>query len=218
MKQAPAIKIDNLTVKYDGRAVVEHFSLGLASGDRVTLTGRSGSGKSTILRSILGFTVPDGGSIIIEGEPVTGESIWKLRTRLAYVAQEQDLGTGQVRQVLERPFAYHANARLWDNLSRVPELFHRFMLPVEMLDMDIVALSGGERQRVAIVSAILLCRPIFLLDEASSALDKTVRQAVAEFFRSQDGLTVLSVAHDPEGFSFSDSIVELPGGYDGGEQ
>ena len=92
------------------------------------------------------------------------------------------------------------------------------MLPAEMMDKDIVALSGGERQRVAIVSAILLQRPIFLLDEASSALDKTARQAVADFFRSQDGLTVLSVAHDPEGFSFSDNIIELPGGFDGVRQ
>ncbi len=218
MKRETAIKIDNLTVKFDGRTVIERFSLSLAFGDKVTLTGRSGSGKSTILRSILGFKEPDGGSIAIEGEPVTGTSIWRLRTRLAYVAQEPDLGTGQVRQILERPFAYHANARLWGNLSRAPELFHRFMLPAEMMDKDIVTLSGGERQRVAIVSAILLQRPIFLLDEASSALDKTARQAVADFFRSQDGLTVLSVAHDPEGFSFSDNIIELPGGSDGVRQ
>ncbi len=218
MKRETAIKIDNLTVKFDGRTVIERFSLSLAFGDKVTLTGRSGSGKSTILRSILGFKEPDGGSIAIEGEPVTGTSIWRLRTHLAYVAQEPDLGPGQVRQVLERPFAYHVNARLWGNLSRVPELFYRFMLPAEMMDKDIVALSGGERQRVAIVSAILLHRSIILLDEASSALDKTARQAVADFFRSQDGLTVLSVAHDPEGFSFSDDVIELPGGFDGMRQ
>lgn len=218
MKQDPAIQIDNLTVRFSGRAVVERFSLSLAPGDRVTVTGRSGSGKSTILRCILGFTVPDEGSIAIEGESVTGASIWKLRTRLSYVAQEPDLGTGQVRHILERPFAYHANARLWDNQLRVRELFQRFMLPAEMMEKDIVTLSGGERQRVAIVSAILLRRPIFLLDEASSALDKTARRAVAEFFKSQDGLTVLSVAHDPEGFSFSKDIIELPGGSDGGGQ
>jgi ABC-type iron transport system FetAB ATPase subunit len=215
MKQVPAIQIDNLTVRFSGRTIVERFSMSLASSDRVTLTGRSGSGKSTILRCILGFTVPDEGSIAIEGEPVTGASIWKLRTRLAYVAQEPDLGAGQVRHILERPFAYHANARLWGDRLRVQELFQRFMLPAEMMDKDIVTLSGGERQRVAIVLAILLRRSIFLLDEASSALDKTARQAVAEFFKSQDGLTILSVAHDPEGFSFSKDIIELPGGSDG---
>lgn len=215
MRQDPKIQIDNLTVRFDGRTVVERFSLSLATGDKVTLTGRSGSGKSTILRCILGFTVPDSGFVTIEGERVTGESIWKLRTRLAYVAQEPDLGTGQVRQVLERPFAYHANAHLRGNLSKIAGLFQRFMLPAELMDKDIVTLSGGERQRVALVSAILLDRSIFLLDEAASALDKTARQAVAEFFRSQDDLTLLSVAHDPEGFSFSGSIIELAGGYDG---
>ena len=218
MKQGPAIQIDNLTVKFDGRTVVERFSMSLASSDRVTLTGRSGSGKTTILRCILGFTVPDEGSIAIEGEQVTGASIWKLRTLIAYVDQEPDLGTGQVRQVLERPFTYHTNARLGGNRSRIPELFRRFMLPAEMMDKDIVTLSGGERQRVAIVSAILLQRPILLLDEATSALDKSASQAVADFFKSQGDLTVLSVAHDPEGFSFSKDIIELPGGSDGGGQ
>ena len=217
MKQEPAIKIENLTVKFDGKNVVERFSMILASGERATLTGRSGSGKSTILRCILGFTVPDEGSITIEGKPVTGASVWKLRTHLAYVAQEPDLGTGRVREILERPFSYRANARLFDNLSKAPELFRRFMLPIDLMDKEITTLSGGEKQRVAMISAILLDRNIFLLDEASSALDKASMLAVGNYFESQDGLTVFSVSHDQEGFSFFDNVIELLGGSNGSE-
>jgi len=67
------------------------------------------------------------------------------------------------------------------------------------------------------ISAILLDRNIFLLDEASSALDKASMQAVGNYFESQDGLTVFSVSHDQEGFSFFDNVIELPGGSNGSE-
>ncbi|MFQ5681638.1 MAG: ATP-binding cassette domain-containing protein [Candidatus Binatia bacterium] len=214
MKQEPAIQVDNLTVRFDGTTVIDGFSMRLASGEKATLTGRSGSGKSTILRCILGFTVPDKGSIRIQGQQVTGASIWKLRTRLAYVAQEPDLGAGRVREILERPFTYRANAHLRYNLSQAAELFRVFLLPTDLMDKDIATLSGGEKQRVAVISAVLLARNIFVLDEASSALDKASTQAIGDYFRSLDSLTVLSVAHDPEGFSFFDKIIELPGGSD----
>ena len=72
-------------------------------------------------------------------------------------------------------------------------------------------LSGGEKQRVAIVSAILLERPIMLLDEASSALDRVSRAAVAEWFRSRRELTVLSVAHDPDRFDLGGRVLEPDG-------
>jgi len=210
LKQNTAIGIDKLTVWFDNRCVIDEFSLCLAPGEKVILTGRSGSGKSTILRCVLGFVVPEKGSIHIAGEPVTGESIWRLRTRIAYVAQEPDLGVGQVREILERPFAYRTNYHLKGNLARLPELFERFLLPAELLDKDITDLSGGEKQRVGLVSAILLDRPIFLLDEASSAMDKSSRQVMREYLYSDSEITVLSVSHDPEEHSCSDRIVELP--------
>ena len=212
MEDSPAIKIEDLTVRFDGRTILSHFQLDLAPGAKATLTGRSGSGKSTVLRCILGFAVPDEGSIHIRGERLTDESVWHLRTGLAYVAQEPDLGTGRVSEIIERPFEYRANAPLRDNLSRTPELFDRFLLSPGLLDSDIAKLSGGEKQRVAIISSILLGRSIFLLDEATSALDKIATRAMADFFRSSGDLTVLTVSHDPGKFGFPDHIIELPGG------
>lgn len=215
MDKEAAIKIDNLTVRFGGRKVVQRFGLCLEPGDKVTLTGRSGSGKSTVLHCILGFVESDEGAIYIEGERLTRESVWRLRTRLAYVAQEPDVGFGRVREILERPFAYRVNAAMRGNLSRTPGLFDLFMLPTLLLDKDIATLSGGEKQRVAIISSVLLERRIFLLDEASSALDDVAKRAVAEFFGSRGDLTVLSVSHDTAGFDFSDRVVELPGGSGG---
>ena len=215
MKGDAALRIENLTVRFGERAVIEDFSLVLKPGARAILTGRSGSGKSTILRCILGFTVPGSGAIHIDDEPLTGASVWRLRRKLAYVAQEPDLGSGIVREVLERPFTYRANVSIKKNLERVPELFRSFHLPAGLLDKDIVTLSGGEKQRVAFIASVLLDRRLFLLDEAASALDQPAKAAVVDFFRERDDLTVLFVAHNADEWPFREKVVELPGGDEG---
>jgi putative ABC transport system ATP-binding protein len=212
-----AIHIEDLTVRFGGKTVLDRFSLRMEAGEKATLTGRSGSGKTTVLRCLLGFVVPDAGTIRIDSEELTPRSVWRLRAKLAYVAQEPDLGEGTAREVLERPFDYHANAHLRGNLARTDELFKRFLLPMSLLDEDVTDLSGGEKQRVAIVSAMLLDRRIILLDEASSALDKAAEKAIADFLRARKDLTVLSVSHNPDGFGFGGRLIELPGGHEEGE-
>lgn len=209
MDRSAVLEIDRLTVGFDGQVVLKDFSLALEPGQKALLTGPSGCGKSTVLRCLLGFVVPEAGSIHIAGTPLTAQSVWTLRRHLAYVGQEPDLGTGVVREILEQPFHYHANATLRGNLDRVPELFDAFGLPRAFLDKQIGDLSGGEKQRVALVSALLLDRDIFLLDEVTSALDRTSKQIVADYFRSRAETTVLFVAHDPEWFPFANPVIQM---------
>ncbi|NLF31500.1 MAG: ABC transporter ATP-binding protein [Planctomycetes bacterium] len=204
-----AIDIRRLGVRYEDRWVVRGFDLPIRPGEKVTLTGPSGSGKSTVLKCVLGLVVPTEGEVRVLGRPVDTEHVWLLRRRMAYVAQEPDLGAGTAREVLHRPFAYRANGPLRANLQRVPSLMERFGLAAELLDKPVSALSGGEKQRIALVSAILLDRDILLLDEASSALDKANKQAVAACLREADALTVLSVSHDVEWADFSNRVVDM---------
>jgi ABC-type multidrug transport system ATPase subunit len=204
--------LDSVTVRFGKKVVLDSFSLSVTPGEKVTLTGRSGAGKSTVLRSILGFVAPAAGTVAVEGEKVTPDSVWRLRHRVAYVAQEPDLGDGTVRELIERPFSYKANSHLRDNLAELDAILDRFFLPRSLLTDEMSTLSGGEKQRVAVICAILLSRRIFLLDEPSSALDGRSREAVAEFFRDRSDLTVLSVAHDVEALAFGGRTVEVPDG------
>lgn len=209
---APALRIDRLTVRFDGRTVIDGLSLALGQGQRAVITGASGTGKSTVLRCVLGFVSSFEGRILIDGERVSAPSIWKLRTRMSYVAQEPQLGTERVRDVLERPFGYRANAALRSNLARVPELLDRLLLSADLLEKEMAVLSGGEKQRVAIAAALLLGRGILLLDEATSALDRSARVAVAALLSAESALTVLAVAHDAADMPLSGAVLSLPGG------
>lgn len=205
-----ALEAKDVTVRFGGQIVLRDFSMALQASEKAVLTGPSGCGKSTVLRCLLGFVFPEGGTVLIAGTPLTAETVWRLRLQIAYVGQEPDLGGGPVHQVLERPFHYHANAALRSNLQRAPELFETFHLAPSLLDKEAGDLSGGEKQRVALVSALLLDRRILLLDEVTSALDATSKDAVADYLRSRDDVTALFVAHDTDRFSFVDQVVTLP--------
>lgn len=207
----PAIEIDNLGVRFNQRWVVRGFCARIMRGEKVALTGPSGAGKSTVLKCVLGLAMPQEGTLRVLGQRLDAGSVWQVRHSLAYVAQEPDLGTDTARQVIHQPFQYKANAHLRGNLHRLGELLARFNLDDGLLDQQMSALSGGEKQRIALICAILLDRPIILLDEASSALDKANRQAVANFISAARELTVLSVAHDVEWLGFSDRVIELSG-------
>jgi len=208
-KDTPCIEMEDVTVRFDGKTVLEKFSLMVDRGEKVVLTGPSGRGKSTVLRSILGFVVPESGTIRVLGEPLSSGAIWRLRTLIGYVPQEPDLGSGSVRDWLERPFSYRANKELKKNLAKLPEMFHQFLLPLDLLEKDVETLSGGEKQRVTIVSTLLLQRPILLLDEPTSALDEASRKRLTEFLSLSSDLTVLMVSHEPELLRAADRKIKL---------
>ncbi len=206
-----AVELKHLHLSFEGQPVLKDLSLSIFHGDKVTLTGPSGSGKSTVLRCILGLVIPDSGTVSILGETVTRHNVWQKRRHIAYVAQEPDLGAGSVKEIIETPFTYRANAGLHDNLARLPAIMEQFNLPQPLLEKQITRLSGGEKQRIALVIAILLDRPIVLLDEASSALDTKNKQAVADYFKKADSTTILSVAHDSEWIGFATRVVDMKG-------
>jgi ABC-type bacteriocin/lantibiotic exporter with double-glycine peptidase domain len=204
-----ALCADNLSVVFDGRTLLEGFSLEVSSGQKVLMTGPSGCGKSTILRCFLGLAAPRTGSIAVAGQPLTPATVWHLRRQIGYVGQEPDLGSGTVRQLVEAPFHYRANAHLLHNLDRLNEFMDLFSLAGDLLQKNVARLSGGEKQRIALIIAILLDRPILLLDEPTSALDVQTRKTLGQYLESQTKLTVLAVAHDTDSFTFADRAVEL---------
>lgn len=212
------IELEKVRVDFEERTILRDFSLKVNKGEKVLLRGPSGAGKSTVLRCVLGLVKPTEGSVRIDGEEINAHNVWSIRRRLAYVAQEPDMGTGTVREVIERPFEFKANHSLRGNLDRLPELLERFNLPDFLLDKDMATLSGGEKQRFALVSAILLDRPIVLLDEASAALDQENKQAVADFFHDSPHLTVLAVSHDTEWSAFATRSVFINGNGEPEEQ
>ena len=206
---APAIEMKDILVRFQGRTILNGFSMRLLPGEKVVLTGDSGLGKSTVLRCILGFVIPDEGEIFIQGQRVLSESVWTLRTLLAYVPQEPELGNGTLEEWFRAPFSFRANVGLKKNLDHLPALLERFSLSPDLLRKEVGTLSGGEKQRAALISAILLQRKIFLLDEPTSALDSKNGEKVVEFLFTIPDASILAVSHDQSFVHRADQVIEL---------
>ncbi|MBL7187378.1 MAG: ABC transporter ATP-binding protein [Phycisphaerae bacterium] len=204
-----ALLAQDLSLAFDTGAVLEGFSIEISGGQKILMTGPSGCGKSTLLKCFLGLVVPKSGSIAVAGQPLTPATVWSLRRQIAYVTQEPDLGLGNVRQIVERPFHYRANTHLPNYFERLNELMDLFGLGSDLRDKDVSRLSGGEKQRIALTVAMTLDRPILLLDEPTSALDVRSRRTLSQYLQSRTDLTALVVTHDTGNFTFADNIVHL---------
>jgi putative ABC transport system ATP-binding protein len=212
------LQISSLEVAMGGKPILDRFSLEVAAGERLLVTAPSGAGKSTLLRCVLGFITPDRGTIRLNGRAMDGASVWGLRHRMAYVAQEPVLGNGTAREVLERPFTYHANREQRDNLERIPGLLEQLALSPDILEQELRSLSGGEKQRIALLAALLLDRPLLLLDEIVASLDKTSADAVFTVLAGLAGVAVLAVGHHETALPHADRIVALRAAELGGMQ
>ncbi len=196
------LALEGLTASYGGRGdVLSDVTLRVGRGEVVGLIGPSGSGKSSLLRALVGLLPPRAGRVTIGGVPVDYRSRASLRAardRFAIVFQQYNLFQNMtaLRNVaiaptlVKRRPAGEVEAEARALLAKVglAEKLHAY--PDE--------LSGGQQQRVAIARALALKPDILLLDEVTSALDPELVTEVLDTIRAlrADGMTMLVVSHE----------------------
>lgn len=188
------IKFDNIHLSFNGKSVIRDLSLKIENGEKVVVSGKSGSGKSSLLAMVLGFIQPDSGQVLFDGIPVDEKTAWDVRKRIACIDQDVSLGAGTVQELLVFASDLKANAHLGFTSDELMELLE---LDSDLLQKNIKELSGGERQRMAVVIAVLLNRDVFFLDEVTASLDKHLKRKVADYFLGRGDWTCVIVSHDP---------------------
>lgn len=175
------------------------LSITVSSGERVAIVGPSGAGKSTILQLLLRFYDPQGGTIWVDGVPITEADPFALRARMALVPQEPTIFAASVLDNIRygRPEAAEDDVRRAAELASADGFIQAMLEGYQtMIGERGVTLSGGQRQRLAIARAILKDAPILLLDEATSALDaESERKVQTALDRLMEGRTTLVIAH-----------------------
>jgi len=205
------LNLRDVSVSYDGLRVVDEVSLDLPDGQVLAVLGPSGCGKSTLLRAIAGLEMLAGGSVAWDGADQAGVPTH----RRGFVLMFQD---GQLfpHLTVGRNVGYALRLRRADNTaSRVEELLA--MVGLEgYADRLPVTLSGGERQRVALARALATRPRLLLLDEPLSALDRGLRERLAEDLHGilrVAGTTALLVTHDhDEAFAVADRMAVMRAG------
>lgn len=201
----PLIELKNISLEFDNKQILNNFSLDINEKEKILIVGKSGSGKSTILKLLLGFTRIPTGEYLYNGKKVTDYS--KIRNNYAFVNQDVTLRDGKVKKILKdiAEFSYNDFTGKLDK-----ETAKHFEFNMDLLNKNIDELSGGERQRLGILIALQMNRPVFLLDEVTSALDAELKEKIVEYFKNTDK-TVIVVSHDHQWLESGFRKVEVNG-------
>ena len=198
MKDTSIVRIEGLTKRFGAVTAVDGVDLVIERGELFALLGGSGCGKTTLLRLLAGFELPDAGRIVIDSQDMTGvpphrrpvNMMFQSYALFPHMNVAENVGYGLRREGLPkaeialRVAAALEQVRLSDYAARRP-----------------AQLSGGQRQRVALARALVKRPKLLLLDEPLAALDRKLREGTRfELVRLQEelGLTFIMVTHDQE--------------------
>jgi osmoprotectant transport system ATP-binding protein len=212
------IEIDSISKTYGNvmAPAVDGVSLNVPRGAFIALVGMSGSGKTTVMKTINRLIDPDRGEVRIEGKPVVSVDAPALRRQIGYVFQGAGLfphlRVGENIAVTPRLLGWSKA----DIASRVAELLDLVELPQAFAARFPAELSGGQQQRVALARALAARPRIVLMDEPFGALDPVTRDNLGNAYRALHetfGLTTIMVTHDmQEAILLADRIVVMKEG------
>ncbi|MEC7977087.1 MAG: ABC transporter ATP-binding protein [Candidatus Thermoplasmatota archaeon] len=208
------INFEKVSFSYPGRElVVNGFDLNIKPGSTQAIVGPTGSGKTTLVRLLLRFHVPNSGSIFLDGTEISKINLKDLRSSISLVTQTITLFPGTVLQNIAYGNKEYSKSQII-NAAKVAEI-HDFVesLPdgySTQIGEGGHKLSGGQRQRISIARAILKDAPILVLDEATSSVDNETEEALQKSldFISKNRTTIV-IAHRLSTIRHSDSIIVL---------
>jgi putative ABC transport system ATP-binding protein len=185
-----------------GQTLLQPTTFALCTGDRVAVTGPSGSGKSVFLRALALLDPLDAGRILWHGAPVERAAIPRYRRNVAYIRQRPALLDGSVEDNLRYPFELRTYRDVRFDRMRAANLAAQAGRGDDFLDKRASELSGGEAQITALIRVLQLAPEVLLLDEPTASLDPESSRAIealvhAWFDADPGGHASMWVSHDP---------------------
>ena len=204
-------ELEHLGLASPEKIMLEDVSLSVEAGAHLTITGPSGSGKSSLLKLLAALVSPSSGRIVYQGRDLEDLDPVAYRREVSYCFQQPLLFGQTVRDNMAFPFEIR---QLPFDQERVLSALARLNLGPEFLEKPIKELSGGEKQRVALVRNLLFESKVLLLDEVSSGLDEQTKLLLRAFLKDlhQEGVTLIEVTHDQKEIEAADQLLTIVGG------
>ena len=211
------IRLEHVTKSFGRYKALDDVSIVVEEGEFLTVIGRSGCGKTTMLRVINGLQKPDSGKVYAAGEDVGEADLIRLRRKIGYVIQNKGLFP---HMTVEKNIIYvpviSGQKDKRQNRKLAEELIGLVGLEREMLDRYPEELSGGQQQRVGIARALASRPKLLLMDEPFGALDEITKRAMQNellALQKKLGMTVVFITHDiREAMKLGDRVLVMEQG------
>lgn len=211
------IEINNLSFRYSEKSpyVIDGLNLTIRPGQYVAIVGKTGCGKSTLMRLLLGFETPEKGSIYYDGKDIANIELRSLRRKIGVVMQSGSLFMGDIYSnivisapelTLDEAWEAAEKAGIADDIRKMPMGMHT------LIAEGAGGISGGQKQRIMIARAIAPKPKILMLDEATSALDNITQKIVSESL-DKEKCTRIVIAHRLSTIKQCDRIIVLDKGH-----
>jgi len=187
------ISIESVSHAIGTARIFSNLSLCVNKNEKVLILGRSGLGKTSLFRLLLGFEQAGSGKILVNGLNLDKAHVHQIRQQLFYLSQDIDLRDETLNNLVTEIWEFNFDRKL--SRETIEQLLTFLELSPGILEKRTGDLSGGERQRIGLLIGFLLNRPIWLLDEPTSALDNAMKKKIAEHLLSLDK-TMIIISHD----------------------
>jgi phospholipid/cholesterol/gamma-HCH transport system ATP-binding protein len=198
----PVVQISGLRKSFGAQTVLDGIDLTVKRGETLTVLGRSGTGKSVLLKLIIGLQKPDAGEIEIFGEEITRMPVGELnriRKRMGFLFQQAALYDSlSVAGNTAFPLRRHTELKEAEIEARVRELLARVGMEKDLRKMP-ADISGGMKKRVGLARALALDPELLLLDEPTAGLDPITTEEIDELIQGltrERGMSAIVVTHD----------------------
>ncbi len=192
------VSIENLSLVFQGREVLQNISLDVFSGDYLALAGPNGAGKTSLIKTILALEKINSGSLSLFGQDIGRFNDW---SKIAYLPQKHQynpLFPASILEVVLSGFSGIENISAKERKARALAI---------LLELDLQAsshklfsrLSGGQQQRVLLARALIRKPQLLILDEPTTALDPQVREkffSLLSKYNKEEGTAIIMVTHD----------------------
>lgn len=196
------IEFRNISLSFQGKSIFENFNEEIPAGAKISVGGASGRGKSSLLKLIQGYHIPDSGKIIIDSEEIDSKSIHQLRKKMAWIPQNINLPVNNGADLIEL-------MEVAKHMETIEQYLKMLDLEGAILDQDFSTISGGQKQRIVISIVFSLGKPIVLMDEPTSSLDEKSIANLLEIVNTMESTTIVSASHNKTWLDHSDKVIEL---------
>lgn len=193
---------EHIHLSFSGKEIFGDLNFQVKHGEKVCFSGESGRGKTTLLKILQGYIIPNAGILTIDGTILSKDSIHELRTKIAWVPQNINLPVNSGKELLKL-------MEVQDKQDVIYFFMDQLGLKRDLLQKGFKKISGGQKQRIIMAICFSLDKELILMDEPTASLDDHSISLLISTIKRMEDKTLVSASHNATWLAGMDKTVAL---------